>query len=294
MTPSPNDPTPQHSTPLTVGPAGLPPIPPRIARRWRARWDAQQQRYLPRRTERFEVITDALTLDIKRPDPLIVDLGVGPGSLALHLLDRIPGARIIGVDADPFLLGLADAAREEAGLAPDRLRLVQADLRAPDVLDRLELPEPVHAWVSTTALHWMQHPDLQRLLRSLGAYTAPGGLVLDGDHIYHESKQALFDAFTIRLAGLDAERCGVHENEDWQQWWEAVAEVPEFAAHLAARAGVLEDRHGEHGPARLHHYEQALREAGFADVGTIWQYGDDRVLAARRFGAAPSAPGSRG
>ena len=37
----------------------------------------------------------------------IVDLGVGTGALAMRCLDRAPRATIVGIDADPAMLGLA-------------------------------------------------------------------------------------------------------------------------------------------------------------------------------------------
>ncbi len=80
------------------------------AEKWLDRWDQQQQTYIADREERFSVITDVLKAAIPRSDPRIVDLGIGPGSLAIRLLDRIPAARVVGVDAGPLLAGLARAA----------------------------------------------------------------------------------------------------------------------------------------------------------------------------------------
>ncbi|MGW4369495.1 class I SAM-dependent methyltransferase [Nocardia takedensis] len=77
------------------------------ARYWVRRWDRQQEHYMPDREQRFEVIGDVLIELLDRPDPLIVDLGVGPGTLSERLLRRIPEATVVGVDADPLLLGLA-------------------------------------------------------------------------------------------------------------------------------------------------------------------------------------------
>lgn len=71
------------------------------ARAWIDRWDTQQQGYLPDREERFTALIDAVAEAAGRPDPLVLDLGCGPGSLATRLLDRIPGATVVAVDADP-------------------------------------------------------------------------------------------------------------------------------------------------------------------------------------------------
>ena len=72
------------------------------------------------------VIADVLDAVIARTDPLVVDLGAGPGSPSARLLERFPRAELVAVDTDPLLLGLAEAAYgDRAGL-----RIVRQDLRA--------------------------------------------------------------------------------------------------------------------------------------------------------------------
>ncbi|MGH3481494.1 MAG: class I SAM-dependent methyltransferase, partial [Nocardioidaceae bacterium] len=79
------------------------------ARQWLDRWDRQQEVYIADREERFAVIGDVVEAASDRPDPLIVDLGCGPGSLAARLTDRMPEARVVGIDSDPLLLEMARA-----------------------------------------------------------------------------------------------------------------------------------------------------------------------------------------
>src|SRR5215467_8003084 len=105
------------------------------ARTWIDRWDAQQQEYLPDREDRFTAIIDAVEETAARPDPLVLDLGSGPGSLAVRLLRRLPRATVVAVDADPMLLALGQSAwRDVPGL-----RFADADLRAPGWLAGLGL-----------------------------------------------------------------------------------------------------------------------------------------------------------
>jgi len=66
-----------------------------LAAAWIGRWDAQQQEGMPDREERFTALIDAVTEGAGRPDPLVIDLGCGPGSLAVRLLDRIPAATVV-------------------------------------------------------------------------------------------------------------------------------------------------------------------------------------------------------
>ncbi|MCF7553657.1 trans-aconitate 2-methyltransferase [Pseudonocardia sp. WMMC193] len=235
---------------------------------WLERWDHQQEHYMPDREERFAVIADVVMERVARPDPLVVDLGIGPGSLAVRLLERIPGARVVGIDADPLLRGLADRA-----YGSDRLRTVAGDLREPGWFAALGLERAPDAFVSTTALHWMNREPLRALLARCRAEIAPGGVFVNGDHLY-ESPQ--LDALTRALTARRRQRVGSDRPEDWEAWWRAVDAAPELAELVERRAGgfahTVEDR------ATVHDHLAFLREAGFAEAGTVWQVGDDRVV----------------
>src|SRR6266702_1977552 len=101
---------------------------------------------MPDREERFAAMIDAVEVGAGRPDPLVLDLGCGPGSLAVRLLDRIPAATVVGIDADPLLLALGQIAW------PDRagLRFAEQDLRAEGWSVALDLDRQADAAVSTT------------------------------------------------------------------------------------------------------------------------------------------------
>src|ERR1700752_4057126 len=139
------------------------------------RWDREQEESLPDREDRFTALIDAVEEAAGRPDPLVLDLGSGPGSLAVRLLRRIPAAPVVAGDADPFPLGLGRAAwREVPGL-----RFVDADLRTPGWLADLALDRAPDAAVSTTALHWLTEPALAALDAELATVLRPAGLLLN-------------------------------------------------------------------------------------------------------------------
>src|ERR1700677_4758551 len=94
------------------------------AQQWIERWDLQQEVSLPDREDRFTALIVAVEAGAGREDPLVLDIGCGPGSLTTRLRDRLPKATIIGIDADPVTLALAAAAH------PD-LRFEDLDLRVP-------------------------------------------------------------------------------------------------------------------------------------------------------------------
>ncbi|HEY3523136.1 MAG TPA: class I SAM-dependent methyltransferase [Candidatus Limnocylindrales bacterium] len=66
-----------------------------------------------------------------RVDGAVLELAVGTGRLAVPLATE--GATVVGVDHDPAMLARARARADRAGLPPDRLRLVEGDLRTADV-----------------------------------------------------------------------------------------------------------------------------------------------------------------
>ncbi|MBN6058181.1 class I SAM-dependent methyltransferase [Nonomuraea sp. RK-328] len=244
------------------------------AQKWIARWDRQQEGYLPDREERFTVLIDAVEA-AGRPDPLVLDLGCGPGSLSARLLDRLPKATVIPVDADPLLLGLGRAAYPH-------LPFVSLDLRTPGWAASLGLDRPVDAAVSTTALHWVAEPDLRRLYAEVASVMRPGGLLLNGDHF--DSDDATPTLARLERAVHDRETGRVfagNEPEDWRAWWDAIVADPDFAELDAARTTAGSAHSGSESHLLSQHVT-ALREAGFAEVGTLWQRGNNRLLCAVR------------
>jgi len=251
------------------------------AQSWIDRWDAQQQAYMPDREERFTALIDAVEAGAGRPDPLVLDLGSGPGSLAVRLLGRIPGATVVAVDADPLLLALGRAAYgDRAGL-----RFADLDLRVPGWPAGLGLDRQADAAVSTTALHWLPAPALRAMYAELATVLRPGGLLLNGDHLTDE------EALTPALARLNRalterweERAGATGGQDdWKGWWQAATADPVLAGPAAEREQrrLSEDHHGSES-VRLAEHAGALAAAGFTDIGTVWQHGENRILAAVR------------
>jgi SAM-dependent methyltransferase len=251
------------------------------AREWIERWDRQQEVHLADREDRFTTLIDAVEAATGRQDPLVLDLGCGPGSLAVRLLARLPRATVIGIDADPVTLSLGRAAY--AGLPG--LRFADADLRAPGWAGRLGLERQPDAAVSTTALHWLTEPALRALYAELAGVLRPGGIFLDGDQLRLDEKEHPV------LARLDRELCEREDQrrfpdghaENWSDWWDAVAADPVLASAVTERAGRhVEDDHHASGGGKLAAHVDALRDAGFAEIGTLWQRGANRLLCAVR------------
>jgi SAM-dependent methyltransferase len=250
-----------------------------VAHAWIDRWDIQQQDYLPDREDRFTVLIDAVEECAGRPDPLVLDLGCGPGSLSVRLLDRIHAATVVAIDADPLLLALGRA----AWAGRDGLRFAEHDLREPGWSAALGLGRPVDAAVSTTALHWLPPAALAAMYAEIATVLRPGGLLLNGDHLREDEAAA---PVLTRLGRVLNEREEMRRAPDgraesWSGWWKAAA-VDSALASLVAQSDDLSLDSGHHGSPSglLGVHVQALRAAGFAEVGTIWQRGDNRLLCA--------------
>lgn len=246
-----------------------------VAQAWISRWDRQQEGYLPDREERFTALIDAVEAGAGRPDPLVLDLGCGPGSLATRLLDRIPDATVVAIDTDPLLLALGRGAHS----GRMALRFADHDLGTSGWAAALDLDRPADAAVSTTALHWLPESALRTAYAELASALRPGGLFLNGDHLdvgeptLRRLERALADRATHRRFGDD-------RPEDWRQWWDAVAAEPALAALAPDRTAAAGHHGSESGGLAVH--VAALRDAGFSEVGTLWQHGNNRVLCAVR------------
>ncbi|MFE3451003.1 class I SAM-dependent methyltransferase [Nonomuraea sp. NPDC059194] len=243
-----------------------------VAREWIARWDRQQEGYLPDREERFTALIDAVEA-IGRPDPLVIDLGCGPGSLSARLLERLPKATVISVDADPLLLGLGR-------VAYPHLDFVSLDLRTPGWTGQLGLDRQVDAAVSTTALHWISGPELAVMYAELASVLRPGGLLLNGDHLDSDDATPSIARLERAVHDKETERYFAGDRpEGWGQWWEAVAADPDLSELNTARTTAGSAHSGSESNLLSTHVE-ALRGAGFAEIGTLWQRGNNRLLCA--------------
>ena len=249
------------------------------ARDWIERWDRQQEESLPDREDRFTALIDAVEEGTGRPDPLVLDLGCGPGSLAVRLLDRLPRATVIGIDADPVSLALGQAAYS----GQTALRFVDVDLRVPGWSAGLGLDRPADAAVSTTALHWLPEHHLRAMYAELATILVPGGLLLDGDHFALDAKESpTLARLDLALRRREDQRRfpGGHP-ESWSAWWEAAAADPLLTGHVTERRRRHVDAgHHDSESTQFATHVEALIQAGFAEVGTLWQRGDNRLLCA--------------
>ena len=247
-------------------------------KRWLHRWDAQQSGYVPEREQRFRVMLDVL--EALLPGEFVaLDLASGPGAISQRLLQRFPLARCVAIDFDPVMLALGQGAVESFD---GRLRWIDADLAEQGWIQSVG-ESGVDAVLSTTALHWLSAPDLVALYRELGALVRPGGVFLNGDNMDFHS-----DLPTVQRLTQDArdrdwsdESFAARGIETAEQWWDALGQEPSMAPLIAERTRRLASKERP-SSATFDLHVEALRDAGFREVATVWQSGTDRVLLAVR------------
>ena len=246
------------------------------AEAWQESWDRQQEGYMPDREERLAALLDVVEA-LADPEPLVLDLACGTGTISRRLLDRFPGARSVAVDVDPALLTIARATLGD----DERVRFVRADLADPAWV--LQLPElPFDAVLTATALHWLPEPLLRRVYRDLAGIVRHGGAIANADQM----EAADLPRLGAALAAVEArrqERVRADARPDWNAWWDIAAADPVIAEAVAERrahfGGV--NHPAEFDPPSSWH-EMALRDAGFDEAGVVWRSGAGAVVAALR------------
>ncbi len=244
---------------------------------WIQRWDVQQMGYLPHREARFSAMFDVLEV-LLPPDFVAIDLACGPGSLSQRLLQRFPQAKCIAIDFDPVLLAMGQA---NLGNFDDRLQWLEADLMVLDLGEKYADAQ-IDAVLSTTALHWLPTTRLIEVYQQLGKCIRPGGVFLNGDNIPFPSRLGRFQQVS-EILNRQQESRSFQENgvENWAQWWTAIAQESSITELVQERNHRFDQRIVAAEPIYEIH-QAALENAGFSEVGTIWQVRDDRIIMAVR------------
>lgn len=252
-------------------------------RAWIERWDRQQEWYLPYREERYDamitVLRHLVASERLRPNLRVLDLGCGPGAIGQRLLKHFPAATYVGLDVDAALLALASALRPEFG---ERFTVVQRDL-ALDTWPEEFADGEFDVVASSTALHWLDGADIERVFRQLVPLMRPNGVFFNADNLAFSS--GYWQAVASAIDREYQREAAAQGREDWAAWWSAARVDPllaEFVAERDRRFPPRPDGTADAEPPPLRSYVAALEKAGFVDIDVLWQRMDDRLLAARR------------
>jgi len=241
---------------------------------WQESWDRQQEWYMPDREERFRIMLDMVEACVG-PEPRILDLACGTGSITARLLARFPDATSTGIDLDPALLAIARGTFE----GDDRVTFVEADLKDPDWPARLPYGT-YDAVLTATALHWLHSAPLAALYGRIAGLVRHGGVFMNADHMIDEGTPRINAAErSLRHARMDqAMRDGAL---DWAEWWQLAAKDPVLAGPTARRFEIYGDHADGDMPSPQWH-ARVLREKGFGEARAVWCSPADTVLLALR------------
>ena len=136
------------------------------------------------------VARDVVSLAARHPEPIIVDLGSGPGELALTIAQRVPAARVVGVDPAAAMRELAAARAVASGLA--NVSFVAGHAEEVPLADG-----SVDVVVSTLSMHhW---PDPARALAEIARILRP-----DGEARIYDGRFAAYSALELRTFAVRA------------------------------------------------------------------------------------------
>lgn len=165
----------------------------------------------PERLALFDAILSELRSRLKAP-ACVVELGIGPGYLADHLLGGLPGILYYGVD---FSVPMLQIARHRLQPHEGWISYVQADLLKDEWWS--DIPGPVDAVVSTWSLHDLGSLEhVGRVYECCAQLLRRGGVLLNGDFIkpdgaIHEYEPGRFEIekhiALLRRAGFDRADC---------------------------------------------------------------------------------------
>ena len=136
-----------------------------------AKYDARIRSLIPLYDELIAEVARALD-HAARPVRTVVDLGIGTGALARACLERVPAARVWGIDADADMMAIA---RTRLGSLSRRVAMTRGSF-----LDKA-LPS-CDAIVASYSLHHIRTGAAkQRFYRRCYRALRPGGVLISGD-----------------------------------------------------------------------------------------------------------------
>jgi ubiquinone/menaquinone biosynthesis C-methylase UbiE len=189
----------------------------------------------PERIELFNIILSELKSQIP-PNGCVVELGIGPGYLADHLMRAMPDIQYYGID---FSAPMLDIAQQRLRPHSARISYVQASLVKDNWWTGISMP--VNAIVSTWALHDLgSQENVEVVYKSCAQVLQDGGMLLNGDFIKpdkstHEYEAGRFEITKhieiLRRVGFKNAKCLVLLEEE--------IESPTAAQNYACFKGVV-------------------------------------------------------
>jgi tRNA (cmo5U34)-methyltransferase len=235
-------------------------------------WDEDSSRtfldygryFVPERDRQLTIVGDLI------PSPpagaLLVELCSGEGLLSLALLERFPTSRMLALDGSAEM---RQATRATGAAHAARLTVADFDLAS---RAWRRFAEPVHAFVSSLAIHHLDGAQKRELFADMAAALASGGVIVIADIVRPPTQR-----------GLDVAAA---------QWDDAVrARALALDGHLAAfeqfqKLGwnYFRDPDGDpiDKPSSLFDQLKWLEAAGLVDVDAHWLFAGHGIFSGRK------------
>jgi SAM-dependent methyltransferase len=159
----------------------------------------------------------------------------------------------------------------------DRSTVVSADLRTSDWTANLDR-EGYDAVLTATARHWLAPDRLSGVYREAHTLLRPGGVFVNADHMPDDALPTLSDLLMSRQQRRQDALARTGAATTWDGWWDLVAADDALAGLLPERATAFADRHPEETLPPVGWHVDAMRDAGYREVGLLWRGGTDAAI----------------
>ena len=115
--------------------------------------------------------------------PRFLDAGAGTGTIALWLLGHFPDCEVVAFDIERKMLAVLDRRASRLGHNRRRLIVAHGDLRAPQVVTRLDTGQTLalaeHSFDAVVVGAALEHAPLDASIERLARLLRPGGVFLN-------------------------------------------------------------------------------------------------------------------
>jgi ubiquinone/menaquinone biosynthesis C-methylase UbiE len=213
-------------------------------------YDADMELMHPNRSKMVQVALEVLPFP-KTAALHAIDLGMGTGYFTERFLNHFPNSEVLGIDGAQTMIDLAS---ERLRSLASRVQFVTGDFRS---LQQLAGGAGTADVVfSAYALHHLNRPDKEAVLRQVVELLAPEGWFVNADLIIADSPEVESRVQQLRVAGI-VERAGGSDNRFVDS-----ASTRRFLDDLEANEG---DQ-----PLTLAEDLDVLRSSGLKNVSTFW------------------------
>ena len=212
-------------------------------------WDTGISRTHPTRAEQLDILTSVVAKNYEE-GKFIVDIGFGSGQVEELIFNKVPNARIVGVDSSAEMIGVANERLVKYG---DNFQAVLKNI--PD-LEISDLPSEKYQFViSVQMLHEITNEQKETLFEKIYKLLPSNGQFL------------IMDRIRVDLETFSNGYSGVWQRLEDKFSWNSAKSYEEYKQNIKEK---------EDTPASLDEYFQLLKKTGFEP--TVLHLHFDRAL----------------